>query len=532
MPTLQQMPVPARQEVVDVQASFAGGLNTVSDPSALQPNQARQLKNLRLTTFGAAIKRLGTQLVSTAGFAIIPRRALYWPSQNGLVFGGEGSASVYITSGTTIPVTAAAFPTHVTAQDAVYDFAIFTNGTAETLYLVSADAHGIYGSVTVSSLQSTSGGALSAAMPNVPTPITGLCVYNSRLWGWASMLNNNLYYSNLSTATSSVGGDSLGVAALSGGVTVVTTFGQSAIVACLTVGASLLIFHQRGISRLTGFGQSDITVSPQALAPDVGLWSRTAIDTYNGIAYFVTARGLYMASENEVVPVATPTSPDPLIPILKTLSLSRNGVIVKFNRDTSEVWVYLDGIGVYAYHTVLNAWTGPFTGVDYSTVGGLQCLAEIIDANGFPHLWAGGVGASLLSFMQCDTNGGAGYTDRSPADGSAGGSIWTSVLQCRRMFGMGIGPTIAKIWKKVKVLATLDSAILANYPTCASASVYGGTNTVTFTTPTSTEQVYTNAAGGAGPWLDVTITDASSGNGGHAGAYAQVEVEGVVVGIR
>ena len=55
----------ARERLVDQQPAMDGGLNDVSDESALQPNQLRRATNLRLTDYGAATKRGGTQRTST-----------------------------------------------------------------------------------------------------------------------------------------------------------------------------------------------------------------------------------------------------------------------------------------------------------------------------------------------------------------------------------------------------------------------------------------------------------------------------------
>ena len=55
-----------RDEIRDQQLGVSGGLNVVTDPAFLTPDQARQLSNMRLTTFGAAGKRNGTQRTSAA----------------------------------------------------------------------------------------------------------------------------------------------------------------------------------------------------------------------------------------------------------------------------------------------------------------------------------------------------------------------------------------------------------------------------------------------------------------------------------
>ena len=523
-----------QQPVSDSQPDWSGGLNSVSAPEFLRPDQARQMQNISLTAFGAASKRLGTMYVSTLGFAIVPRRALYWPNQSTLIWGGGGgsAASIYAT-GTSIPATATALTAHTTAQSYPQDFCVFSDGTNETMYVLSADQIQ-YPLITVTSLQKTAGASsLGAALASIPSPISGMTVYNSRLWGWAAGLNNNLYYSNLSTAIGSIGGDSLGVGASGGGQIVVTTFGFAPIVACLAVGASLLIFHNRGISRLTGFGQSDITVLPQSLSADVGLWSRTAIDEYNGTAYFVSARGLYRANEGAVAPVGTPEKPDPLVPILSTLALTNQGVWVRYNRSTNEVWISLGTKGVYIYNVMLDAWYGPYLTGNLSTgiFENIQCMAEVVDTNGFPHLWLGGVGQGNLFFVQTDTANAATPCVDGGLSSGPGGASYPVILQAHRMYGQQVfgqpSPKgYSKSWRWANILATLTAAAAA--PVCVQSSMLGTPATTTFSGLVSVPQVYYNSGGEFGPYVDVTITETGSQNS----QYDSVYVEGFLLGQR
>ncbi len=69
----------AREKLVDQQPAMVGGLNDVSDDSALQPDQLRRATNLRLTDYGAATKRGGTQRTSTNNS---PRHASAPPDNN------------------------------------------------------------------------------------------------------------------------------------------------------------------------------------------------------------------------------------------------------------------------------------------------------------------------------------------------------------------------------------------------------------------------------------------------------------------
>src|SRR4051812_40324757 len=71
-----------KRRVSDQQAGFAGGVNAVSDPAFLRPDQARQMANFKLSSYGAALKRLGTALTTAAPittFGSLFSTGIYWP---------------------------------------------------------------------------------------------------------------------------------------------------------------------------------------------------------------------------------------------------------------------------------------------------------------------------------------------------------------------------------------------------------------------------------------------------------------------
>ena len=75
-----------RQPVQDLQGGFAGGINQTSDPAFLRPDQTRQAVNYRLSSFGAALKRLGTVITSTSTITTSDTTSnaiggIYWPKQ-------------------------------------------------------------------------------------------------------------------------------------------------------------------------------------------------------------------------------------------------------------------------------------------------------------------------------------------------------------------------------------------------------------------------------------------------------------------
>lgn len=354
--------------------------------------------------------------------------------------------------------------------------------------------------------------------------VKGLVVYNDRLWAWNSFDGpNSLYFSQLSSTSGSTGGDSLGNTSAGGGQIIVRTFGISAIVACAPVGGSLLIFHARGISRLTGFGQDDISVAPQALTADVGMSNATpsGVCVYGNVAYFVSDRGIYSATESSVAPLSTPDKPDPTSALLAAGTVNPSQFELDYNRQYNEVWVSIKDYGVFIYNTILQSWSGPFTG---TYADGTRAIFEVVNsANGISHLWRiTWRNATGMFVSECDR--ASTYKDDVTSAGS-GGSVVTMTLQLHRLFG---GDRVnAKSWRWLNVLAQLTTG--ATPPVAAFMTQLGGTNSITFSGLTSIEQPYYLSPGGTGPYLDVTITDAGSTG---ASQYALATVEGNLLGQR
>lgn len=514
------VPAPTRIRVTDQQQGFAGGLNTVSDPAMLAPNQARALTNVKLTAYGAAVKRGGTIAYATANPSTTNEivTMAWWEKQTG-VFAAAADGRLY--KGIALQPTVWTLLTGGSARWLGLNYsnlAIFTDGTNEA----------IYGCGGIKSTDGTSCTDVTWTLPSGASGYDWIVVYNDRLWGGATT-SPFITYSPLSTATGSIGGDGLGVAASGGGTIRITTAFVNPVYVGFVVGASLMLCQSRGISRLTGFGQSDITVQPQAVAPDVNILGPYAYCVNGTQAWVMTRRGLYRVTENGAVPVGTPDRPDPLIAVYATNpSVEPGSTAVKtrctYNVATDEVYVWVPNIGVYSYHTILDAWSGPWNGTyavsGSSTVKGGAFLAFPGYGTVPPFvIWSDMVGGSWLMDYTTTYKDGIAYT-------GSGGSAYTATIQCRRMFGADVPSDAAKAWRNANVLATLTSGGTA--PTCTTASVYGGSNSATFATPTSVEQTYYNAAGGAGPYVDVTITD----GGTTAAQYAGVTVKGFLVGIR
>jgi len=331
----------AREKLVDQQPAMVGGLNDVSDDSALQPDQLRRATNLRLTDYGAATKRGGTQRTSTNALAAAA-------VLNGFTFQQDGGTNqiLAVCNGVLRTTTYGTFPwTFATQSGALSttvapDFAQFRDtGGNDVVYIADGGL-----------LNKWSGSALTVDIANT-VAVDTLQVHNERLWACGnSSFPDSIFYSALND------GDTLGYGAGGGGQIIVRTFGDEKIVGLASINTSLLIFHRRGISRLTGFGQDDITAQPAGVTADVGTIAAKSIVASNNIGFFISERGLYRCNESEVAAVGTPIKPDPILPIIRQLSSAEfDKIRCLINRATKELWISIPGYGCYQYHTVLDA---------------------------------------------------------------------------------------------------------------------------------------------------------------------------------
>lgn len=516
---LLKLPRSVREPVEDSQPGFSDGLNSVANDFALLPTQMRRSDNVRLVDVGAATKRGGTQRTSATLGAGAVKGGYSWRQSSSATY------TLAMCNGSLCKATYGALPLTWTSIGAGFpvglvSFAGFRDATSNVVYIATGAA-----------LQKWDGTTLTSLSP--PVHAGGVCVYHDRLWGWGvATALDSVFYSNPSSATSSIGGDSLGVGASSGGQIVVRTFGQQDIVACAPVNTSLLIFHRRGISRLTGFGQSDTTVTPDAVTADVGLVGQNAVCVYNNLAWFVSERGVYEANEMAVEPLATPEKPDPVLPQLLTLSSANlASVTCRYNHATRELWIALPGIGIYVFHTILRSWAGPFG--DGYLAPDTTCLFEAVDANAQP-IFLRGDTAGFVSL--CDPAGV--FLDNVSAAG-VGGSPYSAVIQCHRMYCED--PTRADAYRWAEVLAapngstsiavswnTLTDAGSYQIPGSLGGNAWGAGTWGSGTWGVGGQTPFYVPLSGTGPFIDLTITD----SGPAASQYASVAVRGFAYGRR
>jgi hypothetical protein len=403
---------PGREKVVDQQPRFDGGLNNVSDDSALQPNQLRRADNARLTDYGAITKRGGTKRTTATPLASAAVLNGYtWRKDGGTqqlmaVCNGLLHTSTYLST----------YPWTWTAQSGALSttvppsFAQFRNGSADVVYIADGGLLNVWdGSTLTTNISGT-------------LDVSTITVHNERLWGCGNAaFPDSIFYSALNN------GNTLANGASSGGQIIVRTFSDETVVGLASVNTSLLIFHRRGISRLTGYGQDDITVAPQGLTADVGTIAPKSIVSIGNLAFFISERGLYRCNESEVSPIGTVTTPDPTLAALRGLSSADFANIrAAFNRATRELWISIPDFGVYVYHTILQAWSGPWD-TGYSSPA-TTTLFDSLDSNGLPALLKGDSSGYVTV---CDASGV--FVDNQLSDGT-GGSAYTMTAQMHRMY--------------------------------------------------------------------------------------------------
>ncbi len=231
-------------------------------------------------------------------------------------------------------------------------------------------------------------------------------------------------------------------------------------------------------------------------------------------AFFISERGLYRCNESEVAAVGTPTKPDPILPIIRQLSSSDfDKIRAVINRATKELWITIPGYGCYQYHTVLDAWSGPWNGAYISP--DTTALFETINTSGLPVVLRGDASGWV---SLCDA---PGVNKDNVAAAGTGGDVYTMVAQFHRQY-MG-DPALAKALRWGYLTAQLNGS--------QSCSVSWTTDEATgaYQLPTNTGGVWSTSAtwgtgawsgpksrnfrvpmGGTGYFLDVTITDAGT----------------------
>jgi hypothetical protein len=488
--------------VVDAQEGFDGGLSKSGEEATLANNEMREATNVRLAPQGgSALKRYGTQKVSAArpDATEVPFRGYAWrvggTTTDMLAVGGVATGKLYTASlaSTGIPMTWT-FVANLNNSAGFPSFAAFRDSAAEACYIAQ------------SGLMKFKAGALTR--PAGAAAVSVIAVQNQRLFGVTGS-DNTLWYSALND------GDTLGIEASGGGSQIIRTFGnQSVIVGLAAVGASLLIFHQNGISKFTGYGQGDISIASgtRGVSADVGTIAPQSIVVVENVCYFLTERGFFAATEEGVFPISA-----------KIERIFEDGMTTQtaayyqsqgaHYRAKREVWWNFPSDGCYVYNYRLKAWTGPMDGA----LSGLFALWETFDGNGKSRLLAGSLSDGFVKLVDSTV----AVKDNILSDGT-GGSAFTSTIKCHRMH---LGSQNEKAFRFIEVRGDdggSTNCYLQYDTNYASAAV---TDLFTLTAGTKYARKH---IGGRGYYIDLYIKNA----GTTYDSWERLEVQGFDYGHR
>lgn len=517
-----------RRVIYDQVPGFAGGLNAVASPVALGETQLQEATNVRLTEFGAVTKRGGTQRITSAVLHANGIKGLYeWDLSDGARYVlAVANGTLYWASYGSFPMTFTAV-TGALSNTADIAWAAFRDASGDALYIADG---GQLNKLTVAAGPAFT---LSADIASTPS-ITDVEVFNQRLWACGSAaFPQAIFYSDLND------GDTLGVGASSGGQINVRTFGQQNVTAVRSLGTSLLIYHRGGISRLTGFGQDDTIAVPAGVTGDVGTTASDGVARVNNLLYYANVRGLFVASAEGITQIGTPDKPDPLSIALPTLSETQlASMSLAFYKNTNELLVHVPSVGVYVFNTILQAWSGPWTGTFFSA--GRQYFAEVGNTTDTPVMLKGDSSGWI---EELDPVGA--YTDSVTATGVAG-TQFAMTATARRMFSGDFAD--AKAYRFGYIIGDLDGSDSASvsWQTDLGGGEYVLSQTAgEFLTTEAGDELQTEAniylvsATGtsslripmwsSGYYVDVTLTDSSVNA---TPSFARIEVEAFSLGRR
>ena len=393
-----------REKVTDSQPGVFG-LDLLTDENSLDPTSLRLAENVRCGEAGGATKRRGSQRLTAAVVAANPVLNGYsWVQPSAVTELVVINGTLYkATFG--IPTT---FSSVVGALAAavVPAFASFRDGSVNVCYIADGGPLNKFDGTTLTiNLAST---------PNVKL----LAVYNERLFG-ATGDDETIYWSGLGN------GDGLGVGGSGGGSASVRTFGRQKVTGLLTLGDSLLVLHQRGISRFTGISKDDIAIAAgtRGYSVDVGTTAPRSLVAVDHAAMVATERGVYWL-ESAVEPQLVSAKIATVFRSLASSDLAN--ICAAHNRPFYEVLFFVPGVGLFAYNYLSKQWYGPWA--DGYLSPAVKAMWETQDSTGVPAALAGDASGWV---RQCDRSGTA--KDNLAPD-STGGTTYTMKAKFHRMF--------------------------------------------------------------------------------------------------
>ena len=390
----------------NVIADHRGGVNSNYSEETLQANEMRSCVNGILTSFGAVVKRPGTQRVHDAVVSSSTADVLggiQWdaPSSAGQIVVIAGSELYYKTpAATDFTEVLGSFSTSVRPS-----FASFIVSSNRRLYIADG------------TLRYFDGTSISAA-GGTPPNARQLAVYKSRMF--ATDGTKTLYWCDIADPTDWSGGGSAPV----------ETYNDEPLVGMCPVGGSLLLFKEDSIARFSGTTKEDIRIDLETsgVSADVGCIAPGTICRFDQLVFFLSDRGPYLATESSVTYIG-----DRIASSLASVSKANWGdsvAVYDKGSRTVQLWMPSSSSGNdigWFFNVDLNAWTGPhnIAGSAYTIYSAFQ----VENSDGTEQVYYGGGDGRVR-----DTDLAAAYDDRTRAD-SGGTAITMDVEYPVQFFG-------------------------------------------------------------------------------------------------
>lgn len=311
-----------------------GGVNRAFPQDVLDHTEFRRVVNGRLH-YGAIHKRAGSQRIHgtvlgapTSVLGLFQFQPAAGRQVVALVDGDLEHKLGVAANFTNVPSTLS------TTQ--VPRFAVYRSGSSILLFIADG------------ALRKWDGATLTTAIADAPDAV-GLAVYKQRMFAFEAD-SKTLYWSKLFDAETWADPD--------GGFEDVETFDAEPIRGLAVVGGSLLIFKANNIARFSGVDATDIRIDAetQGVSSEVGLIAPESLCVTEEVAFFLSDRGPYIASEAGVQAIGQKIETD-----MEAYTLAEKAAAVaRHHRARKEIWLHIaDDVWIYNYR--VQSWSGPWS---------------------------------------------------------------------------------------------------------------------------------------------------------------------------
>lgn len=319
---------------------FRGGVNLRFTEDTMDQTEFRVLRNARAEQYGGVAKRSGTRRVHDTALGAPVLGLYHWR-------GPAGDQTVAVAGGNLHHK----LPADVNFTSVTSDFS--------TTYRPSFARHVRSGSPRLfigdGKLRKWTGSVLSTVTGTGVPDALEIEVYKERMF--ATDGTKTLYWSSVENPED-------WTLAEGGGQAFVETFDTEGIVGLGKVGGSLLVFKENSIARYTGVTSADIRIErdTEGISADIGCVAPRSIVRMEGVVFFLSDRGPYIASESGVQAIGVKV--EPAFQAVNHEAL-RNAVSVH-NKARQEILVMIPPVGGsdlaqgWLFNYRMNNWAGPW----------------------------------------------------------------------------------------------------------------------------------------------------------------------------